>query len=117
VAHTWFSSKVAVNRLNFPMGGMSLNGNAFESLDRKAIPVYQGLNATFAGGLEPSEKEEGAAMKKFGFAGIIAGGLIATVVGLAAPAQADISHNIWANQQNQPSASVPHVDTSVHQSP
>jgi hypothetical protein len=29
-------------------------------------------------------------------------------VGLAAPAQADLSHNIWANQQNQSSQSVHH---------
>jgi gas vesicle protein len=56
-------------------------------------------------------------MKKFGFVGIIAGGLVAAVVGLAAPAQADLSHNIWANQQNQSSQTVPQVNTSVHHSP
>ena len=36
-------------------------------------------------------------MKKFGFATIIAGGLTAAVLGLAGPAQADIGHNGWVN--------------------
>ncbi|MDX1888845.1 hypothetical protein [Mycolicibacterium sp. 050158] len=56
-------------------------------------------------------------MKKFGVVGVLVGVLTAGVVSLAAPAQADLSHDIWANQQNQSSASVPQVDTSVHQSP
>lgn len=56
-------------------------------------------------------EEEGITMKKFGFAGIVAGGLVAAVVGLAAPAQADLSHNIWANQQNPTSQS---VSTQAH---
>ena len=54
-------------------------------------------------------------MKKFGFASIIASGLVAAVLGLAAPAQADLGHNDWVNQIGQ-SASAPQVDTSVHQS-
>jgi hypothetical protein len=53
-------------------------------------------------------------MKKFGFA-IVASGLAAAVLGLAAPAQADLGHNIWVNQTS-PSAAVPQVDTNVHQS-
>lgn len=52
-------------------------------------------------------------MKKFGFAGVIAGGMVAAVIGLAAPAQADLSHNIWANQQNQTSQSAPQSSVSV----
>ena len=36
-------------------------------------------------------------MKKFGFASIVASGLAAAVLGLAAPAQAGLSHNIWVN--------------------
>jgi len=64
-----------------------------------------------------NEQEEGNTMKKFALARVIGGGLVAAVVGFAAPAQADLSHNIWANQQNGTSASVPHTDTSVHQSP
>jgi hypothetical protein len=55
-------------------------------------------------------------MKKFTLASIVGGGLVAAVVGFAAPAQADLSHNIWANQQNGTSATVPHADNSVHQS-
>jgi hypothetical protein len=55
-------------------------------------------------------------MKKFGFATIIASGLTAAVLGLAGPAQADIGHHIWVNDITQPAVSVPHVDTSVHQS-
>ena len=54
-------------------------------------------------------------MKKFGFASIIASGLAAAVLGLAGPAQADIGHHDWTNII-QPQVSVPHVDTSVHQS-
>ena len=53
-------------------------------------------------------------MKKFGFASIIASGLAAAVLGLAAPAQADLGHNTWVNQG--PSVTVPQVDTTVHQS-
>ena len=54
-------------------------------------------------------------MKKFGFATIVASGLVAAVVGLAGPAQADIGHNGWI-YDIQPHAAAPHVDTSVHQS-
>jgi hypothetical protein len=54
-------------------------------------------------------------MKKIGFATIIASGLTAAVLGLAGPAQADIGHHDWVNN-TQPQVSVPHVDTSVHQS-
>ena len=54
-------------------------------------------------------------MKKFGFASIVAGGLAAAVLGLAAPAQADLGHNLWVNNMGH-SATGPQVDTSVHQS-
>ena len=54
-------------------------------------------------------------MKKFGFASIVASGLAATVLGLAAPAQADLGHNAWVKLSG-PSVAVPHVDTSVQQS-
>lgn len=55
----------------------------------------------------------------FGTAGLtaaIAGGLVAAVLGLAAPAQADLGHNTWINQMSQGPSGPPHVDTSVHQS-
>lgn len=54
-------------------------------------------------------------MKKFGFATIIASGMIAGVLGVAAPAQADVDHQSWINDIG-PSVVVPHVDTTVHQS-
>ena len=54
-------------------------------------------------------------MKNFAFASIAASGLAAAVLGLAAPAQADLGHNTWVNQIG-PSVTVPQVDTSVHQS-
>ncbi|ABK70797.1 hypothetical protein [Mycolicibacterium smegmatis] len=54
-------------------------------------------------------------MKKFGFAGIVATGLAAAVLGLAAPAQAGVDHHTWINQIG-PHVSVPQVDTTVHQS-
>jgi len=54
-------------------------------------------------------------MKKFGFATIIASGLAAAVVGLAGPAQADISHHDWIHDI-QPQVSVPQVDNTVQQS-
>jgi hypothetical protein len=54
-------------------------------------------------------------MKKFGIAAAIASGFAAAVIGLAGPAQADQGHNDWVNTI-QPTVTVPHVDTSVHQS-
>ncbi len=54
-------------------------------------------------------------MKKFGFATVIASGLAAAVLGLAGPAQADIGHHEWVNN-NGTHVVVPQVDTSVHQS-
>jgi hypothetical protein len=54
-------------------------------------------------------------MKKFGFATIAASGLAAAILGLAGPAQADSVHHDWI-YDIQPQVSVPHVDTSVHQS-
>ena len=55
-------------------------------------------------------------MKKFGFAATIAAsGLAAAIIGLAGPAQADTNHHGWV-YDIQPQVSVPHVDTSVHQS-
>lgn len=54
-------------------------------------------------------------MKKFGFATMIASGLAAAVLGFAGPAQADTGHHDWI-YDIQPQVSVPHVDTSVHQS-
>jgi hypothetical protein len=54
--------------------------------------------------------------KKFALTSIVGGGLIAAVLGFAAPAQADLGHNVWANNQNSIGASAPQVDTSVHQS-
>lgn len=54
-------------------------------------------------------------MKRVGFTTAIASGLVAAVLGLAAPVQADLGHNTWINQIGQ-GATTPHVDTSVHQS-
>jgi hypothetical protein len=54
-------------------------------------------------------------VKKFGFASAIATALTVGVLGLAAPAQADIGHHDWVNNVNS-TASAPHVDTTVHQS-
>jgi hypothetical protein len=72
-------------------------------------------------------------MKKFGFATLISTGLVAAILGLAAPAQAvaaayaptalvsatdiptDLEHHSWIDVIG-PVVSVPHVDTSVHQS-
>lgn len=54
-------------------------------------------------------------MKKLGIAGIVTGGLVAAMVGLAGPAAADYSHHDWV-YDTQPHATAPHVDTSVHQS-
>ncbi|MDV3127102.1 hypothetical protein M1247_19415 [Mycobacterium sp. 21AC1] len=53
-------------------------------------------------------------MKNIGIASLIAGALTAGLVGLAAPAQADIGHHIWVNDITQPHVYVPHVDTTVH---
>ena len=55
-------------------------------------------------------------MKKITFATAIASVLTAGVLGLAAPATADIGHHDWVNNITNPTAQVPHVDTTVHQS-
>jgi hypothetical protein len=60
--------------------------------------------------------EEGIKMKKFGFATIAVSGLAAAVIGLAGPASADTAHHDWVYDIIQPQVTVPHVDTSVHQS-
>jgi hypothetical protein len=61
-------------------------------------------------------------MKKFGFAAtVVASGLAAAVIGLAAPAQAavdisiDVVHHGWVYDIQQ-QATAPQVDTTVHQS-
>lgn len=67
-------------------------------------------------------------MKKFGFATVIATGLVAGVLGATAPAaQAEVvadsvstvtngvDHHVWLDQLG-PKVNVPQVDTSVHQS-
>lgn len=72
-------------------------------------------------------------MKKFGFATVVASGLVAAILGLAAPAQAvsaadapavlasaidiptGIDHHAWLDDI-RPNVNVPKVDTSVHQS-
>jgi hypothetical protein len=62
-----------------------------------------------------SRNEKGTIMKKFGFASVVATGFIAAVIGLAAPAQADLGHHDWVNQINGGSSVVvPQVDTNVH---
>ena len=52
-------------------------------------------------------------MTKYAITTAIAGAMTAAVLGLAAPAQADLGHNDWVTN-NGPSVTVPHVDTSVH---
>jgi hypothetical protein len=67
-------------------------------------------------------------MKKLGFTTIVASGLIAGVLGFAAPAaqaavgpvspttiSAGVDHHVWLDQIG-PSVTVPQVDTTVHQS-
>jgi hypothetical protein len=67
-------------------------------------------------------------MKKFEFATIIASGLVAGALGIAAPAaqaavepvssttiSAGVDHHVWLDQIG-PQVNVPKVDTSVHQS-
>jgi hypothetical protein len=67
-------------------------------------------------------------MKKFGFATVIASGLIAGVLGVTAPAaqaavgpetsttiSAGVDHHVWLDQIG-PKVNVPQVDTTVHQS-
>ena len=40
-------------------------------------------------------------MKKYGFAGVVATGFAAAVLGLAAPASADVDHHQWVNDIQQ----------------
>lgn len=55
-------------------------------------------------------------MKRFAISSMLAGGLFAGLLGTAGAAHADLSDIMWNNQQ-QYNAYVPHVDTSVHNSP
>ena len=53
-------------------------------------------------------------MTKIRLTGVVGAGLLAAaVLGFAAPAQADLGHNVWANMQNPVSTSAPHVVTIV----
>jgi len=53
-------------------------------------------------------------MKKIGIASLIASAMGAAVVGLAAPAQADLGHHLWVNDITSQQVYVPHVDNAVH---
>ncbi|WP_179466562.1 hypothetical protein [Mycolicibacterium vinylchloridicum] len=52
-------------------------------------------------------------MKTYAITTAIAGAMTAAVLGLAAPAQADLGHNDWVNNIH-PTATAPQVDTTVH---
>ena len=52
-------------------------------------------------------------MNKYAITTAIAGAMTAAILGLAGPAQADLGHNDWVNNIG-PSATAPHVDTTVH---
>jgi hypothetical protein len=70
------------------------------------------ITATFAPPSNKQERNKGnTTMKKFGFATIVASGLAAAVLGLAGPAQADIGHHDWV-QENQQQATVGSVNTT-----
>jgi hypothetical protein len=53
------------------------------------------------GNPEPDGTEEVLEMKKFGFASAIVTGFAAVVLGLAAPAQADLVHHDWVHDIQQ----------------
>jgi len=55
-------------------------------------------------------------MKRIAVSAALASGLFAGLMGMAAPAQADLGSVIW-NQQQQQRVYVPHVDTGVRNSP
>jgi hypothetical protein len=90
--------------------------------------VVEGRPARTAPDSREDEAEEGTIMKKFGIATLVASGLTAGFVGLAAPAQAaaptalpsttfatGVDHLDWINNI-QPSVNVPKVDTGVRHS-
>jgi hypothetical protein len=92
----------------------------FYSADRKEQPSNS-IGQLSNRDVSPPRLEEkirtrrGITMKKFGFASVIATGFVAAVIGLAAPAQADLGHHDWVNQVNGSSnVVVPHVNTDVH---
>jgi hypothetical protein len=51
-------------------------------------------------------------MRKFGFASLTAAAMTAGILAFAAPAQADLGHEIWVNTITNPHVHVPHVDTT-----
>ncbi|MDR3663534.1 MAG: hypothetical protein P4L86_24650 [Mycobacterium sp.] len=54
-------------------------------------------------------------MKKLGLVAVLANGVAAAVLGLAAPASADVAHHDWIYNV-QPHVSAPQVDNTVHHS-
>ena len=54
-------------------------------------------------------------MKRFAVSAALAGGLFAGLMGMAGSAHADLGDVLWNQQQHR--VYVPHVDTSIHNSP
>jgi hypothetical protein len=104
---------IPANRRSITAIGIKALNTVFNRLDR-----HTGVTRSTKVSDKTSErqrKKKAPKMKKFGFATMIASGLAAAVLGFAGPAQADTIHHGWV-YDIQPQVSVPHVDTSVHQS-
>jgi hypothetical protein len=96
----------------------SVDTGQFLPTDDHLLPVelprpLAALGLSAARKSTPAVEEEGIDMKKYTITAVIAGAMTAAVLGLAGPAQADLGHNDWVNNLG-PSATAPHVDTTVH---
>ena len=60
----------------------------------------------------PGHSHKENTMKRFALTTMLAGSILAGLIGTAGTAQADLSDVIWNQQQQR--VYVPHVDTSVH---
>jgi hypothetical protein len=128
---SWLRRSITANRRSITANGNKALSSVFTPSDRPgkaSEPADKAIEPRRSRHGSKHHEEEGTAMKKFGFATIIASGLIAAVLGFAAPAanaapvgltgttiSAGIDHHAWLDQIT-PQVAVPQVDTTVHQS-
>ncbi|WP_458318764.1 hypothetical protein [Mycolicibacterium brisbanense] len=89
---------IAANRRSISASGIKPLSTALRQSDRRGTPQTGGPTSEPRHHRHGSNSEEkGFEMKKFGFASAIVAGFATAVFGLAAPAQADVTHNQWVH--------------------
>ncbi|WP_170064254.1 hypothetical protein [Mycobacterium aquaticum] len=89
---------IAANHRSISASGIKPLTIALWQSDRRETPQTGGPTSEPRHHRHGSNSEQkGFAMKKFGFASAIVAGFATAVFGLAAPAQADVTHNQWVH--------------------